>query len=51
MKIYQELHVEPMWYDQREHYETEFAPGEIPQETGFETKRLVQNPIGNIWNK
>jgi hypothetical protein len=46
MKIYQELHVEPMWYDQREHYKTEFPPGETPQETGFETNRLVQNPIG-----
>jgi len=47
MKIYEELNVEPVRFDEGEQYETVFAPGETPQQAaGFETKRFTQNPIG-----
>ena len=45
MQRYEELNIEPRRYDTRQHFDSEFAPGEVPGEPGVELPQLTRNPL------
>jgi hypothetical protein len=45
MRRYEELNIEPRRYDTRQHFDSEFAPGEVPGEAGVEPPQLTRNPV------